>query len=344
MIAAAIDKAMAFDAEDRQRSIAEFREMLGWDEQKPTVPAPKLAESAKPQSADIPRQMPPAMEPKSHSPLRCLLPLGGAAAVAAIVLLAFNPFGAKAPDTNVVVQPQKPEVVTPPVAPKQQVKAPEPEKAPPPKVETPPPPKTDSLENARRDFEAVQRVNTMQAYEHFLQQYPDGLYATLAREAVKRLAMLENAKLNRALNAELKRVGCGTGASDGQWGDDSERALALFNQHAQTNFETKLASTDALDAVRAKPQRVCPLVCGPNQRAKGDACVAAVPSPAQTPPPATKQDQPKKKEQKQQAAPGGNRWCMSQPFGPPNCGFTSQAQCEGAKPDVRTTCRPGFNR
>jgi hypothetical protein len=35
----------------------------------------------------------------------------------------------------------------------------------------------------------------------------------------------------------------------------------------------KLASLDALDAVRARPDRVCPLVCAKGQKAEGDRCV-----------------------------------------------------------------------
>jgi hypothetical protein len=38
----------------------------------------------------------------------------------------------------------------------------------------------------------------------------------------------------------------------------------------------KVASLDALDAVRAKPDRICPLVCGKGQRVTGDRCVQIV--------------------------------------------------------------------
>ena len=46
-----------------------------------------------------------------------------------------------------------------------------------------------------------------------------------------------------------------------------------FNDNAKTKFDVKLASIDALDAVRAKEGRVCPLDCERGFRASGDRCV-----------------------------------------------------------------------
>ena len=77
----------------------------------------------------------------------------------------------------------------------------------------------------------------------------------------------------RLLQAHLKRVGCDPGNNDGKWDDKSQKALELFNKNASTKFEIKLASIDALDGVRAKTSRVCPLVCAKGQKADGDRCV-----------------------------------------------------------------------
>jgi len=77
----------------------------------------------------------------------------------------------------------------------------------------------------------------------------------------------------RLLQAHLKRVGCDPGNSDGKWDDKSQKALDLFNKNASTKFEIKLASLDALDGVRAKTSRVCPLICVKGQKADGDRCV-----------------------------------------------------------------------
>lgn len=77
----------------------------------------------------------------------------------------------------------------------------------------------------------------------------------------------------RLLQAHLKRVGCNPGSADGAWDEGSKKALAAFNKNANTQFDIKLASLDALDAVRGKTDRVCPLICAQGQRADGDRCI-----------------------------------------------------------------------
>jgi uncharacterized caspase-like protein len=76
--------------------------------------------------------------------------------------------------------------------------------------------------------------------------------------------------VTRLLQAHLTRVGCSSGQIDGNWGDNSQHALELFNKNAKTSFDTKVASLEALDAVRNIPDRVCPLVCEKGERAAGD--------------------------------------------------------------------------
>ena len=84
---------------------------------------------------------------------------------------------------------------------------------------------------------------------------------------------IDPADIARLLQAHLKRVGCNPGTADGNWDEGSKKALELFNNNAQTKFDIKLASLDALDAVRSKADRVCPLVCAKGQRAEGDRCI-----------------------------------------------------------------------
>jgi uncharacterized caspase-like protein len=81
------------------------------------------------------------------------------------------------------------------------------------------------------------------------------------------------ADIARLLQAHLRRVGCDPGTSDGNWDDGSKKALDRFNKNAQTKFDVRLASLDALDAVRSKTDRVCPLICAKGQRAEGDRCI-----------------------------------------------------------------------
>jgi hypothetical protein len=70
----------------------------------------------------------------------------------------------------------------------------------------------------------------------------------------------------------LRRVGCLTASADGEWNAASQRSMALFNRHAGTKFDVKLASLDALDAIKLKSSRVCPLVCEHGFKPAGDRC------------------------------------------------------------------------
>jgi uncharacterized caspase-like protein len=80
------------------------------------------------------------------------------------------------------------------------------------------------------------------------------------------------ADLAKSVQIELRRVGCLTGDADGEWNAASQRSLALFNRHAKTKFDVKIASLDALDAIKLKPARVCPLICAHGFEADGDRC------------------------------------------------------------------------
>ena len=70
----------------------------------------------------------------------------------------------------------------------------------------------------------------------------------------------------------LRRVGCNTGAADGNWNTAAQKSLELFNRNAKTKFDVKLASADALDAVKSKTARVCPLICEQGYKADGEKC------------------------------------------------------------------------
>jgi uncharacterized caspase-like protein len=81
------------------------------------------------------------------------------------------------------------------------------------------------------------------------------------------------ADVTRSVQAELRRVGCLTGAADGDWNAASQRSLTQFNRYAGTKLDAKVASVDALDAVKSKSARVCPVVCQHGFEADGDRCV-----------------------------------------------------------------------
>ena len=80
------------------------------------------------------------------------------------------------------------------------------------------------------------------------------------------------AEITKSVQAELRRVGCLTGAADGDWNTTSQRSLTLFNRYAGTKLDAKVASVDTLDAIKLKPSRVCPLVCEHGFKADGERC------------------------------------------------------------------------
>jgi hypothetical protein len=82
--------------------------------------------------------------------------------------------------------------------------------------------------------------------------------------------------ITRMLKAELRRVGCNTGPTDGEWDASSQKALELFNKNAGMKLDIKSPSSDALDVVRDKTGRVCPLSCEAGYRADGDHCTKIV--------------------------------------------------------------------
>jgi hypothetical protein len=60
------------------------------------------------------------------------------------------------------------------------------------------------------------------------------------------------ADVTKSVQTELRRVGCLAAAADGDWNAASQRSLSQFNRYAKTKFDVKIASSDALDAIRQK--------------------------------------------------------------------------------------------
>jgi hypothetical protein len=89
-------------------------------------------------------------------------------------------------------------------------------------------------------------------------------------------AASEQADVTKSVQTELRRVGCLTGAVDGDWNAAAQRSLTLFNRYAGTKLDIKTASVDTLDAIKLKPARVCPLLCDHGYKADGDHCTRIV--------------------------------------------------------------------
>ena len=82
--------------------------------------------------------------------------------------------------------------------------------------------------------------------------------------------------LPRQLQVELRRVGCSSDPVTGDWSSSAQKALHLFNKNAGTRFDVRVASIDALDVIRGKTGRICPLSCEQGFKADGDNCVKIV--------------------------------------------------------------------
>lgn len=115
----------------------------------------------------------------------------------------------------------------------------------------------DSDYDARRDYVLALATGTTEAMDLYLERYPEGFHAELARMQRKQFVEREMPVTITRLNAELRRVGCGpTGTAE--WTAASQQALVSFNKHAQTKFDPKSPDPDTLKAVKDKTARVCP--------------------------------------------------------------------------------------
>ena len=172
----------------------------------------------------------------------------------------------------------------------------------------------NSQADMRRDYELALQLGTRAAWVSFLNTYPSGFYADLARgqldKAQARAANVASDKpvntsttatnpkdekstqevasltltspatpkaesvadINRLLQSELRRVGCYNGSVDGNWNAAAQNSLNLFNKNAGIKFDVKSPNIDALDAVKSKAARVCPLICNHGYQVNGENC------------------------------------------------------------------------
>ncbi|TFV48721.1 caspase family protein [Bradyrhizobium niftali] len=138
--------------------------------------------------------------------------------------------------------------------------------------------KAAAAEQRRKEAEAAaaKAIADKQAAEKQAtekQQVADSAQRVAAVAPTSSQPTLSAAETAKLVQSELRRVGCLAASADGDWNASSQRSLTLFNKYAGTKFDAKLASFDALDAIKAKPGRVCPLVCDHGFKADGDACV-----------------------------------------------------------------------
>jgi hypothetical protein len=87
----------------------------------------------------------------------------------------------------------------------------------------------------------------------------------------------DQVKLTRAVQTELKRVGCDPGEINGKWGNKSKDALRLFSRVTKHTLLTDGPTEAMLSALKNSEGRVCPLNCEPDERELNGRCVAKLP-------------------------------------------------------------------
>ena len=136
--------------------------------------------------------------------------------------------------------------------------------------------KRQAISEAQRQVELAKAEQAKRAVKEANKDDADKLASLTPNQTAPKppaAPQIDQADVTRLLQAHLKRVGCNSGNIDGTWDDSSRKALELFNKNANTQFDVKVASLDALDVVRSKTDRVCPLICAKGQKEDGGRCV-----------------------------------------------------------------------
>lgn len=163
-------------------------------------------------------------------------------------------------------------------------------------------PSSQDRETELAFWNSVKESKSVAVLETYLERYPDGAFANLARVLIAQIrdehAAADRTKvasappgsatsqqsssaasgnpeaLTRALQKELKRVGCDPGGVDGVWGEKGKEALSNFKRLAKVPVPADEPTPEALDAVTAQKGRICPLECDKGEVEKNGRCVA----------------------------------------------------------------------
>lgn len=117
------------------------------------------------------------------------------------------------------------------------------------------------------------------------QQTPDG--RNPGSDSTQRLAALPNvtipsdeaakptlssSDIAKSMQIELRRIGCFSGSADGEFTGAFQQSIIRFNKYAGEKLDIKVASLDALEVVKMKSTRICPVSCEHGYRPDGDHC------------------------------------------------------------------------
>lgn len=135
--------------------------------------------------------------------------------------------------------------------------------------------KAAAAEQRRKEIEAAvaKALADKQAAEKASGSQADQKLAALPSAPASPEQTRSPQELAKAVQSELHRVGCLANVENVEWSAKSQRSVTLFNKYAGTKLNPAMASSDALEAIKARSGRVCPLVCDHGFRADGDACV-----------------------------------------------------------------------
>ncbi len=159
-------------------------------------------------------------------------------------------------------------------------------------------------------WEGVRASSDAAALQGFLDRYPTGVFASTARQMVERLKseaaqkgsqqaavarpaplvsappasaddlrrMREQADevLVKNIQFELNRVGCGASSIDGIWSTRSQSALREFAKFSKAAMSTEEPTDEALEALKQRRGRVCPVDCDSSEKVVNGRCVSIV--------------------------------------------------------------------
>lgn len=200
----------------------------------------------------------------------------------------------------------------------------------------------------------------------YLNRFPSGTFAELARvlieQAKKGAAARTDAKsavagaasavapsappapaedpaaLVRAIQTELKRVGCEPGREDGKWGSNVTEAMARFNKASSSSHPTDGPQRATLAALAASVGRVCPLQCSRGEEIADGRCVAK----AQPEKPSPQRDRPTSERRRpEDAEPAAERRRVKSTSQPSQQDSSGGAECKQWKHCTMTIGR-GF--
>jgi hypothetical protein len=123
-------------------------------------------------------------------------------------------------------------------------------------------------------WDFVKDTHDSEQVRRFITRFPNSAHLVGAAE---KLAALQQhpteaaTDITKKLQLELRRVGCFAADPDGDWNAGSIHALESFNRYSGSSLDAKFANLDALEAVRRKPERICP--CHRGYHADGDQCI-----------------------------------------------------------------------